>query len=108
MVRATMAAKIRLALVAGLTAALGLLAHAQTPPARTAGKILILDNERALEGDIELQGEQYCIRRGDGEMTMPAKKAIRLCANWDEALAFLKSRANLADADERLRLAQWC
>jgi hypothetical protein len=108
MVRATMAAKIRFALVAGLAAAVGLFAHAQTTPARTSGKVLILDNERALEGDIELQGEQYCIRRGDGEMAMPAKKAICLCASWDEALAFLKSRANLADADERLRLAQWC
>src|SRR5205807_6107559 len=46
--------------------------------------------------------------RGMGEITFPASKALRLCADWDDALAFMRSRANLQDPDERLRLARWC
>jgi hypothetical protein len=34
--------------------------------------------------------------------------AMRLCADWNEAIAFMHSRANLDDPDERLRLAKWC
>lgn len=78
------------------------------PMSPRAGKVLILDNERAVEGDITLQGEQYCVRRGKGEMSVPRSKALRLCASWEDALGFMKSRANLHDPDERLRLARWC
>jgi hypothetical protein len=78
-------------------------------PASTpkTGKILILENERPLEGDIERQGDQYLIRRGGSEVWLPAAKA-QLCASWDEAYQYLCSRANLRDPDERLRLARWC
>ncbi len=103
-----MQAMSRFFLVAGLTALFGLPVPAQAPPARTKGAVLLLENERALEGDIDLQGEQYCIRKGTGEMWVPAAKALRLFANWDEALTFLKARTNLHDPDERLRLAHWC
>src|SRR5438477_9124387 len=84
--------------LAGLSPAL-LAAPPGPPPA--AGKVLILDNERAIEGDIARSGEQYCVRRGMGEITFPASKALRLCPDWDEALAFMRSRANLQDPDER-------
>src|SRR5262245_999597 len=109
-----MNAKSRLLIVlAGLALPLGAsiadrLPAAQPATGRNAGKVLILDNERALEGDIVLRGNQYCIRRGEGEISFPTNKAVRLCADWDEALAFMKSRANLQDPDERLRLARWC
>jgi hypothetical protein len=33
---------------------------------------------------------------------------LRLCATREEAYRYLRERANLADPDERLRLAQWC
>jgi hypothetical protein len=75
---------------------------------RTNGKVLLLANEQALEGDIELVADQYHVRRGAGEVTLPSGKALRLCADWNEAYAFMASRANLRDADERLRLARWC
>ncbi len=81
---------------------------AEPPVPRTTGKVLLLESERALEGDIERHGDQYCIRRGSGELWVPADKGLCLCAGWDEAFARLAARANLADADERLRLARWC
>lgn len=75
---------------------------------RTTGKVLILQNERAFEGDIEKVGDSYHIRRGSGEIVVAQSQALHLCADWDDAMAFMRSRANLDDPDERLRLAKWC
>ncbi len=68
----------------------------------------MLDNERTLTGEIERVDEQYRIKRLIGESWVPASKVLRLCASLEEAHAFLQSRANLEDPDERLRLADWC
>jgi hypothetical protein len=77
-------------------------------PEPTRGKVLVFDNERTLEGDIERVGGQYRIRHQIGESWVPGEKVLRLCAGREEAYAFLRSRANLDDPDERLRLARWC
>src|SRR5438067_639104 len=37
-----------------------------------AGRVIILDNERTLEGEIEREGDQYHIRRGGAETWLPA------------------------------------
>ncbi|MCS6849919.1 MAG: hypothetical protein NZ700_01975 [Gemmataceae bacterium] len=75
-------------------------------PAR--GRVLVLENERVLEGDIERVGDQYRIRRAIGETWLPKEHVAYLCDTLEEAHAFLCRRANLRDADERLRLARWC
>jgi hypothetical protein len=78
------------------------------PPAPAAGQVLVLDNERLLEGEVECEGDQYRVRRAGGELWLPADKVLKLCASRDEAFAFVSARANLRDPDERLRLARWC
>jgi len=80
----------------------------EPPPARTTGKVLVLDNGNILEGNIELHGEQYRIERAMGEVWVPAGKGMRLCADWQEAFAVMTSQANLLDPDEHMRLARWC
>src|SRR5262249_15571656 len=91
-----------------VVAALGTSLSATDPPAaKPVGKVLVLENERTLEGDIEQQGTQYRIRRSVGETWVPAEKVLKLCQNREEAYHLLRSRANLTDPDERLRLAQW-
>jgi hypothetical protein len=72
------------------------------------GRVIVLDNENTLTGDIERIDEQYRIKRLIGETWVPANKVLQLCASLEEAHAFLQSRANLSDPDERLRLADWC
>ncbi len=72
------------------------------------GRVIVLDNENTLTGDIERIDAQYRIKRLIGETWVPANKVLRLCASLEEAHAFLQSRANLSDPDERLRLADWC
>lgn len=72
------------------------------------GKVLVLDSERCLEGEVELSGEQYCVRQGASEVWLSAKKVLRVCPDWKSAFEFVKQRANLDDPDERLRLARWC
>jgi hypothetical protein len=80
----------------------------KAPPARVTGKVLILTNERAFEGDIEKVGELYRVRKSAGEIVVAASQVLHLCADWDDAVAFMRSRANLDDPDERIRLAKWC
>jgi hypothetical protein len=81
--------------------------RAQAPPL-DRGKVLLLDNDRILEGDIERMGSGYRIRRSVGELWIPADKAKRLCRDVDEAFRLMQLQANLRDPDERLRLARWC
>ncbi len=72
------------------------------------GHVLVLDNERTVEGDIERVGDQYRVRRVIGESWLPGEKVLRLCPDMESAYQFLRGRANLGDSDERLRLARWC
>lgn len=94
-----------LALVAGAIPFSG----AATPDVRMPNGILILENERTLDGsEIELSAGCYHVRRSTGETVVSADKVLFLAANQQEAYQYLRRRANLRDPDERLRLARWC
>jgi hypothetical protein len=94
-------------LAIALAAWTGLRAQEQPGPRRT-GRVLILQNEHALEGDIERSGDQYHIRRPAGELWIPVENVLCLCASWEDAFRLLSRQANLHDPDERVRLARWC
>ncbi|HVS35228.1 MAG TPA: hypothetical protein VMS17_06570 [Gemmataceae bacterium] len=94
-----------------LACVLPIAAPGAMPPADagpTQGKVLVLENEQTMCGDVERIGDVYHVRRLIGETAVPAERVLRLCASVEEALAFVRSRANLTDPDERLRLAEWC
>jgi hypothetical protein len=84
------------------------LPQAAAPEGPASGKVLVLDNEHTLEGDIERVGGQYRVRRTVGETWVPGERVLQLCPDVKAAYTFLRNRANLNDADERLRLANWC
>jgi hypothetical protein len=88
--------------------ALGMAVRAGGQDAPSAGAVLILGNDRVMEGAIDKVGDEYRVRRGMSETYVAANRAKRVCADWDEALTFMRSQANLGDPDERLRLARWC
>jgi len=101
--------KIRLAFCAlAVAAAAWNVVCAQEPAGSLTGHVLVLDNERTLEGDIERQGDYYLVRRSVGELWIDSGSVLRLCQDREEAYTYLRTRANLRDPDERLRLAQWC
>src|SRR5437867_4351510 len=81
---------------------------AEQSTAPKSGHVLLLENMRVLEGDIERDGDRYRIRRNLGESSVPADKVLKLCADLEEACQYLRGRANLRDVDERLKLARWC
>ncbi len=91
---------------------LGLVLLALAPDAPVAAPpsagVLVLENENTMEGDIERVGEQYRVRRIIGETWVPAQQVLGVCGTMEEAYALVRRRANLRDADERLRLARWC
>src|SRR5262245_11396698 len=92
-----------------LVASVGLVLYAQDAPAqRTEGKVLLLKTGHAMEGDIERVKEQFCVRRGKSEVWIAADKAIRLCADWDDAYAFAQSLLKADTATNRMHLARWC
>src|SRR4051794_24534986 len=72
------------------------------------GKVVVLDNDRTLEGEIERDGDQYRVRRSVGVTFIPAERVRKVCNDMKEALAFLRQKANKEDPDERLKLARWC
>ena len=90
-----MTTKIRYALGIVVAVAIAWLTGQATEPApvRATGRVLILENERTLEGDIERQGDQYRVRRSIGETWVPGTKVLRLCDNNEEAYLYLRSRA---------------
>jgi hypothetical protein len=98
----------RLLLAAALLGSATPTSLAAAPAEPTAGKVLVLHNESTMEGDIQRIGDQYRVRHSLGETWLRTDGALRLCADYQEALAFVRSRANLDDADERLRLSRWC
>ncbi|HEV3448205.1 MAG TPA: hypothetical protein VG099_26430 [Gemmataceae bacterium] len=105
-----MKTKIGLIVCAVAVAAAGwvvLSAAAQDLP-RTTGRVLVLSNEQTIEGAIERQGDQYRVRRPVGEVWVQQEQVLRLCQDHGEAYQFLRSRANLRDPDEHVRLSNWC
>jgi hypothetical protein len=72
------------------------------------GTILVLANERTVEGDIERIAGRYRIRRPVGETWIDGRQVLRLCAGPAEVYAFLGARLKAGDLDGRVRLAEWC
>jgi hypothetical protein len=102
---------LRATIVVGLIAAAGiagLQGQDQAAQEATPRQVVVLSNETTLCGDIERDGEDYRIKTGQGETLIPAARVLRLCQGFDEAYQYLRGRANLRDADERIRLARWC
>jgi hypothetical protein len=71
-------------------------------------RIVVLDNENLLEGEVARVEEGYRIRTAAGEVTLPAKRVLAVVANRKAAYALVAERSNRGDADERLRVARWC
>jgi hypothetical protein len=92
----------------GLAVALTLAPPVLAEPPAHNGRVLLLDNGRALEGEIHEENGSYSVRRATGEMRLTSDKVLALCATWEEAFAVMRGRANLRDPDEHLRLARWC
>jgi hypothetical protein len=99
---------IRLLLCAALAAPFAQVAAADAPPAAKTGKVLLIDYDRILEGDIERSGDRFRIHQGAGEMTIPATPTMLLLPDKDAAFQLLKSRAKLSDPVALVKLSRWC
>jgi hypothetical protein len=77
-------------------------------PALESGKVLVLDNEQLIEGDVTKLDDWYRVRRGGGETLIPSSRVLKLVEDRPQAYEVLRHRIDQRDADERLRLARWC
>jgi hypothetical protein len=88
-------------------ALVGTAVAAADAPAPT--RVVVLDNENLLEGEVAKVEASYHIRRPTGDdITLPARRVLAVVADRKAAFAVVAERANRRDADERLRLARWC
>jgi hypothetical protein len=92
---------------AAVLLALGVAARGPAAPP-TAGRVLLLDNQHVLEGEVERAGDQYRVRRDGGETLVSANRALAVCDSLEAAYKFLRDRADPRDAAAHLRLARWC
>lgn len=94
---------------AALVAGAGFLLRAQEFGSdRPKGKVLLLKNGHAMEGDIERLGTQFCIRHGTSEVWLNADKTVRLCTDWNDAYNYVQTLIKPDDANDRVKLARWC
>jgi hypothetical protein len=78
------------------------------PVSAETGKVLLLDNEMILEGEITRVGDEYSVKRdGAGEVTLPAKRVMKLLQSKTEAFDYLSSKANPNKVEDRVKLARW-
>src|SRR5262245_24080154 len=72
-------------------------------------RIVVLDNENLMEGEVVRVESGYQVRTSlGGEVTLPASRVLAVVADRKAAFAVVSERADRRDADERLRLARWC
>lgn len=72
-------------------------------------RIVVLDNENLIEGQVTKVDTGYRVTlAAGGDLTLPFKKVLAVVADRKAAFAEVQRRADLKDADERLRLARWC
>jgi hypothetical protein len=86
-----------------------LLVGAAAASAESPSRVIVLDNENLIEGEVNRAAGGYQVRRAEGgDMTVPANRVLAVVADRKEAFTVVAGRANRRDADERLRLARWC
>lgn len=88
----------------GIVALGPLLAEEKKP----AGQVVVLTNDATLQGQVQRIGDAYYIRGERGTSVLKADQVAKVLDTLPETYAFLRSRANLRDPDERCRLARWC
>jgi hypothetical protein len=103
-----MNAIIRFTLCLAAAAPLAQVAAMDPPVASTTGKVLLIDYDRILEGNIERVGDRFRIRHGAGEMTVPAVANMLLLPDKDTAFQLLKNRTKLTDPIALVKLSRWC
>ena len=95
----TLAAVLTLGLISGL--------RAETPTAPETGKVLLLDNDLVIEGEISRVREEFSVKRdGAGEVLIPAGRVVKLVQTKAEAFEILRKKAKADDFAARVRVNQ--
>jgi hypothetical protein len=79
--------------------------HASAAP---RSRVLLLDNQQILEGEIEQVGDQYRVRREGGETLVPAPRVVTVCDTVEAVYEFLRGKVDPTNAAAHFRLARWC
>lgn len=82
--------------------------RAESPILPETGKVLLLDNDLIIEGDVVRVKDEYSVKRdGAGEVLIPENRVVKLAQSKAEAFEFLRRKAKATDPDVRIKLARW-
>jgi hypothetical protein len=90
------------------TIAVGVILATMAAGPPEAGRFLLLDTRQLLEGEIERTTDGYVVRRDGGETLIPAARVMAVCADRLAAYRLLSDKSDARNAEQRLKLAEWC
>jgi len=90
-----------------LMAGLLLLAVAAGPP-QLGIRFLLLESRQLVEGEIEQVGDSFKVKRDGGETLIPVDRVMAICIDKAGAFRVLSEKTDPKNAEQRLKLAEWC
>ena len=95
------------AIMRRLMAGLLLLAVAAGPP-QVGIRFLLLESRQLVEGEIEQVGDSFKVKRDGGETLIPVDRVMAICIDKAGAFRVLSEKIDPKNAEQRLKLAEWC
>src|SRR4051812_12508860 len=83
-------------------------APAGAPSEAPPQSVLLLTNGHILEGQLSQDDAGYVLRKKLGTIRFPKRNVEGVFRSLDEAYQYKRGRIAEGDADEHLKLAQWC
>jgi hypothetical protein len=84
-----------------------LLAVAAGPP-QSGLRFLLLESRQLVEGEIEQVGDGFRVKCDGGETLIPIDRVMALCVDKAGAYRVLSEKTDPKNAEQRLKLAEWC
>jgi hypothetical protein len=86
----------------------GMLLVIAAGPPQTGLRFLLLESRQLVEGEIEQVGDGFRVKRDGGETTIPIERVMAVCVDKAGAFRVLSEKTDPKNAEQRLKLAEWC
>ncbi len=84
-------------------------AHTQPrEPLATAGKYVLLKDDKLIEGGVTVNGDTILVRQGALDRPFTKSQVQFVAASHDEVYKFMLAKVSANDAAARLKVARWC
>lgn len=78
------------------------------PRPATSGRVVLLKDDRLLEGEVHEEGDKVILRRGVIDQEFSRSEVMFIGSTREEAYQYRRSQVQEKDIEGRIRLAKWC